>query len=132
MLPRDGRRPFCCPCVTTGFDADRCDFWHNGELWWAWYGQFLQCHPCGPATSVGPLRHDPMQQGPTEPHAGRGALLSSGGAEGGYYRAASGAGPPTAGKCTAVCRRSSAKICCNRRPPSVYCKPPAGNEKHRC
>ena len=37
-------------------------------------------------TSVRPLRHDRMGQGPTEPHAGRGTfLLSSGGAWGGYY-----------------------------------------------
>ena len=38
------------------------------------------------ATSVCQLRHDRMEQGPTEPHAGRGTfLLSSGGAGGGYY-----------------------------------------------
>ena len=38
------------------------------------------------ATSVCQLRHDPMEQGPTEPHAGRSTfLLSSGGAGGGYY-----------------------------------------------
>ena len=38
------------------------------------------------ATSVYRLRHDPMEQGPTEPHAERGTfLLSSGGAGGGYY-----------------------------------------------
>ena len=38
------------------------------------------------ATSVCYLRHDPMEQGPTEPHAGRSTfLLSSGGAGGGYY-----------------------------------------------
>ena len=38
------------------------------------------------ATGVGHLRHDQMEQGPTEPHAGRGMfLLSSGGAGGGYY-----------------------------------------------
>ena len=38
------------------------------------------------ATSVCQLRHYPMQQGPTEPHAGRSTfLLSSGGAGGGYY-----------------------------------------------
>ena len=37
------------------------------------------------ATSVCQLRHDQMEQGPTEPHAGRGTfLLSSGGAGGGY------------------------------------------------
>ena len=36
-----------------------------------------------PATSVRQLRHDPMEQGPTEPHAGRSTfLLSSGGAGG--------------------------------------------------
>ena len=35
------------------------------------------------ATSVRQLRHDPMEQGPTEPHAGRSTfLLSSGGAGG--------------------------------------------------
>ena len=35
------------------------------------------------ATSIGQLRHDPMEQGPTEPHAGCGTfLLSSGGAGG--------------------------------------------------
>ena len=35
-----------------------------------------------------------MEQGPTEPHAGRGTLLlSSGGAGGGYYGVASGTGP---------------------------------------
>ena len=38
------------------------------------------------ATSICRLRHDQMEQGPTEPHAGRSAfLLSSGGAGGGYY-----------------------------------------------
>ena len=38
------------------------------------------------ATSVCQLRHDRMEQGPTEPHAGRRTfLLSSGGAKGGYY-----------------------------------------------
>ena len=37
------------------------------------------------ATIVCQLRHDPMEQGPTEPHAGRRTfLLSSGGAGGGY------------------------------------------------
>ena len=41
---------------------------------------------CRLATSVCWLRHDPMEQGPTEPHAGRSTfLLSSGSAEGGYY-----------------------------------------------
>ena len=38
------------------------------------------------ATSVCQLRDDRLEQGPTEPHAGRSTfLLSSGGAEGGYY-----------------------------------------------
>ena len=38
------------------------------------------------ATSVRQLRRDQMEQGPTEPHAGRSTfLLSSGGAGGGYY-----------------------------------------------
>ena len=38
------------------------------------------------ATSVRRLRHDRMEQSPTEPHAGRGTFrLSSGGAGGGYY-----------------------------------------------
>ena len=38
------------------------------------------------ATGVCRLRHDRMEQGPTEPHAGRSTfLLSSGGAGGGYY-----------------------------------------------
>ena len=38
------------------------------------------------ATSTCQLRHDPMEQGPTEPHTGRRTfLLSSGGAGGGYY-----------------------------------------------
>ena len=38
------------------------------------------------ATSICQLRHDRMEQGPTEPHAGRSTfLLSSGGAGGGYY-----------------------------------------------
>ena len=37
------------------------------------------------ATSVCPLRHDQMGQGPTEPHTGHSTfLLSSGGAGGGY------------------------------------------------
>ena len=37
------------------------------------------------ATSVCRLRHDQMEQDPTEPHAGRSTfLLSSGGAGGGY------------------------------------------------
>ena len=38
------------------------------------------------ATSICRLRHDQTEQGPTEPHAGRGTFLpSSGGAGGGYY-----------------------------------------------
>ena len=38
------------------------------------------------ATSVSKLRHDQMEQGPTEPHAPRSMfLLSSGGAGGGHY-----------------------------------------------
>ena len=38
------------------------------------------------AASVCRLRHDQMEQGPTEPHAGRSTfLLSSGGAGGGYF-----------------------------------------------
>ena len=38
------------------------------------------------ATSVCRPRPDPMEQGPTEPHAGRSTfLLSCGGAGGGYY-----------------------------------------------
>ena len=38
------------------------------------------------ATSICQLRHDRMEQGPTESHAGRSTfLLSSGGAGGGYY-----------------------------------------------
>ena len=38
------------------------------------------------ATSVRQLRHDQMEQGPTEPQSGRSTfLLSSGGAGGGYY-----------------------------------------------
>ena len=38
------------------------------------------------ATSVCRLRHNRMEQGPTEPHAGRSMfLLSSGGAGGRYY-----------------------------------------------
>ena len=46
------------------------------------------------ATSVCQLRHDQMEQGPTEPHAGRSTfLLSSGGAGGGYYSVAVGTGP---------------------------------------
>ena len=46
------------------------------------------------AASVRPLRHDQMEQGPTEPHAGRGTfVLSSGGAGSGYYRGAFGTGP---------------------------------------
>ena len=46
------------------------------------------------ATSVCRLRHDQMEQGPTEPHAGRSTLLlSSGGAGGGYYRVAFDTGP---------------------------------------
>ena len=46
-----------------------------------------QAHPgTRRATSVCRLRHDPMGQGPTEPHAGRSTfLLSCGGAGGGYY-----------------------------------------------
>ena len=49
----------------------------NGERWHKW-GQQTR-----PATSVCQLRHDRMEQGPTEPHAGRGTfLLSSGGAGG--------------------------------------------------
>ena len=46
------------------------------------------------ATSVCQLRHDQMEQGPTEPHAGRSTfLLSSGGAGDGYYRVAFDTGP---------------------------------------
>ena len=46
------------------------------------------------ATSVCQLRHDQMEQGPTEPHAGRSTfLLSFGGAGGGYYSVASHTGP---------------------------------------
>ena len=46
------------------------------------------------ATSVRQLRHDQMEQGPTEAHAGRSTfLLSFGGARGGYYRVADGTGP---------------------------------------
>ena len=42
--------------------------------------------PTRPATSVYQPRHDQMEQGPTEPHAGHSTfLLSSGGAGGGYY-----------------------------------------------
>ena len=42
-----------------------------------------------PAISVRQLRHDRMEQGPSEPNAGRGTfLLSSGGAGGGYYSVA--------------------------------------------
>ena len=40
------------------------------------------------------LRHGQMEQGPTEPHAGRSTfLLSSGGAGGGYYCVAFDTGP---------------------------------------
>ena len=46
------------------------------------------------ATSVCRPRHVRMGQGPTEPHTGRSTFLpSSGGAGGGYYRVAFGAGP---------------------------------------
>ena len=39
--------------------------------------------PCRLATRVGQLGHDQIEQGPTEPHAGRSTfLLSSGGAGG--------------------------------------------------
>ena len=42
--------------------------------------------PARLATSICQLRYDPMEQGPTEPHAGRSTfLLSSGGVGGGYY-----------------------------------------------
>ena len=38
------------------------------------------------ATSTCQLRHDQMEQGPTEPHTGHSTfLLSSGGVGGGYY-----------------------------------------------
>ena len=48
----------------------------------------------GLATSVCRLRHDPVEQGPTEPHAGRSTfLLSSGGAGGRYYSVAFDTGP---------------------------------------
>ena len=41
---------------------------------------------CRLTTSVCQLRHDQIEQGPTEPHTGRSTfLLSSGGAGGGYY-----------------------------------------------
>ena len=41
--------------------------------------------PLGPrlATSVCRLRHDRMEQGPTEPHAGRSTFLRSSGGAGG-------------------------------------------------
>ena len=46
------------------------------------------------ATSVCQLRHDQMEQGPTESHTGRSTfLLSSGGARGGYYSVAFDMGP---------------------------------------
>ena len=46
------------------------------------------------ATSVHQRRHNQMEQGPTEPHAGRSTfLLSSGGAGGGYYRVVIETGP---------------------------------------
>ena len=46
----------------------------------------VSSHPIRLATSVCQPRHDRMEQGPTEPHAGRSTfLLSSGGAGGGYY-----------------------------------------------
>ena len=46
------------------------------------------------ATSTCQPRHDQMEQGPTEPHAGRSTfLLSFGGAGGGYYAVAFGTGP---------------------------------------
>ena len=46
------------------------------------------------ATSVCQLRHDQMERGPTEPHAGRSTfLLSFGGAGGGYYRVVGHGGP---------------------------------------
>ena len=52
-------------------------------------------HP-RPATSIRQPRHHQMEQGPTEPHAGRSTFLpSSGGAGGGYYRVAVDAGPIT-------------------------------------
>ena len=48
------------------------------------------------ATHVRRLRRDRTEQGPTEPHAGRGTfLLSFGGAGGGSYRVAVDAGPIT-------------------------------------
>ena len=58
--------------------------WHErmGGQWWV----DTERGPPRLATSVCQLRHDPMEQGPTEPHAGRRTfLLSSGGAGGGYY-----------------------------------------------
>ena len=76
----------------------------NGERWmcgddkaWAWV-QRHTLHALSPmcrrATSVCQPRHDQMEQGPTEPHAGRQTfLLSSAGAGGRYYRVASGTGP---------------------------------------
>ena len=46
------------------------------------------------ATSIYQLRHDQMEQGPTEPHAGHSTfLLSSRGAGGGYYQVAFDIGP---------------------------------------
>ena len=67
------------------------------ELWWVTgntviggpaHGRSLGLREEGGvrlATSVCRLRRDQMEQGPTEPHAGRSTfLLSSGGAGGGY------------------------------------------------
>ena len=49
-------------------------------------GTGAQGHRGRLATSICRLRHDRMEQAPTEPHAGRSTfLLSSGGAGGGYY-----------------------------------------------
>ena len=53
----------------------------EGALWGG--GGGVEEVPTGRATRVRRLRHDRMEQGPTEPHAGRSTfLLSSGGAEG--------------------------------------------------
>ena len=59
-----------------------CTPWavYRGGLGW-WFGSDLP-----PASASSDISSDQMEQGPTEPHAGRSTfLLSSGGAGGGYY-----------------------------------------------
>ena len=82
--------PPCGPTARTfikccGLSGQRCALW-PGVCWGVVLRRGGGVVSPRLATSVCRLRHDRMEQGPTEPHAGRSTfLLSSGGAGGGYY-----------------------------------------------